>query len=276
MEVAPVSCFQQPHQVEGARSCRRDRFLGVAMQRGLHCLVWSCTPYHLSALLLSHLLSAFPPFHTGWMWHWGVSSKQKMTWMLVTTSLFPRGFGPMLNATWGCTVSQLISCLSFFLEVFVFFWGEGGRRLCQHNLQAGAFGVSLEGLQSWRQYGIGHLCCLLPVWFSEFHRCCGKKIPTLPHPQWCVFFKGEKNPTNPKQKKNLKQGCKRNLSVCSCLKALCHGFSHRKEWFGPAFLLFLYPIANRKLCFWNWCVLLMQLSLFQWYIFVSCKSVENT
>lgn len=65
MEVAPVSCCQQPHQVEGTRSCRKDRSLGVAMQRGLHCLVWSGPPHHLSALLLSHLLPAFPPFHTG-------------------------------------------------------------------------------------------------------------------------------------------------------------------------------------------------------------------
>lgn len=65
MEVAPVSSCQQPHQVEGTRSCRKDRSLGVAVQRGLHCLVWSGPPYHLSAHLLSHLLSAFPPFHTG-------------------------------------------------------------------------------------------------------------------------------------------------------------------------------------------------------------------
>lgn len=188
--------------------------------------------------------------------------------MLVTTSLFPRGFGPMLNATWGCTVSQLISCLSFFLEVFVFFWGEGGRRLYQHNLQAGAFGVNWEGLQSWRQYGIGHLCWLLRVWFPEFHRCCGKKSQHFPILSDAISKgkkKTKKQPTNPKQKKKKKpaaQGCKRNLSICSCLKALCHGFSHRKEWFGPVFLLFLYPIANRKLCFWNWCVLLMQLSFF--------------
>lgn len=95
--------------------------------------------------------------------------------MLVTTSLFPRGIGPVLNATWGCTVCQLISSLSSFLEVFVFFWGEGGRRLHQHDLQAGTFGVSWEGLQSWRQYGRWHLCWLLPVSFPEFLRCCGKK-----------------------------------------------------------------------------------------------------
>lgn len=126
--------------------------------------------------------------------------------MLVTTSLFPRGFGPMLNATWGCTVSQLISCLSFFLEVFVFFWGEGGRRLYQHNLQAGAFGVNWEGLQSWRQYGIGHLCWLLRVWFPEFHRCCGKKSQHFPILSDAIS-KGKKNPKNnqPTQSKKKKQ-----------------------------------------------------------------------
>lgn len=148
--------------------------------------------------------------------------------------------------------SLLPVCLSF-LEVFVLFWGKGGRRLHWCDLPAGVFRVLRAGPQG---IPTGH--CL-----SD---------------SWDLIGAVEKNISSSSVMHLLKKkkSCKRNLSVFSCLKAFCHGFSHRKESFGPVSLLFLYPIANRKLCLWNQCVLLMWLSLFKRCIFASCKKMENT
>lgn len=72
--------FPQKSQVSWCAGAKRAAVLS--------CLIILGYPLPCVSAFLYRLLSAFPPFHWGWLWHQGFSSKQKMSRVLVTTFLF--------------------------------------------------------------------------------------------------------------------------------------------------------------------------------------------